>query len=435
MDTKSLRRDSETLLASMNNAEEEKHIVIVGKNGRRNSSSFTTLLTMTGGGVVGCCVAYYISRHPRFHRGFQSIKLIEASKVAGASSGKAGGLVAAWADPWCIAPLSFQLHADLAREHDGESNWGYRTVHCADVDAMGEAVGHADSDLNGSQFHSHSDLNPRSANFPSKLDWIRPGIIESYTELGDPSNTAQVHPYQFTTAIAQLAEAKGVEIIMGTVMQLNYIDKDSAVESLTYKVRDSEQIKTIPVSDVVVATGPWTRSLLPEAPIKESRNHSIVIRPSRPISAYVIFPELHPRIPQKRIPPEIYPRPDGTIYSCGPSDEDVPLPESSGMVNVNQTVCETIYRDISSISQEIHDGEILIQQACYRPIVVGRNREIGPLVGPTNKKGLWLAAGHDSWGIQNGPASGMVMAELIFEKSVRSADVSSLDPRCMLGKV
>ena len=144
------------------------------------------------------------------------------------------------------------------------------------------------------------------------------------------------------------------------------------------------------------------------------------------------FPKLQQTIPQKRIPPEIYSRPDGTICLCGPSDEDVPLPETSDLVQVNQEVCDTIYNEISSISDEIRDGEVLSKQACYRPIVQGRNRDIGPLVGPTGIQSLWLAAGHDSWGIQNGPATGMVMSEMLFEGKVRSADVTSLDPRRML---
>lgn len=372
-------------------------------------------LTMPGGGVVGCCTAYYLTRHVQYDRNLHSITLIEASKIAGASSGKAGGLVATWADPQCIGPLSFKLHADLAKEHEGEKNWGYRSVHCADVDAMGEAVGQADSDSNASHFHSHSGFKAKSAGLPSELDWINPEAIKSYTELGDPTNTAQVHPYQFTSVIGQLAQDRGVKVIMGFVTQLNYDDNGTVLESLTYKVEDRGNEQTIPLSDAVIATGPWTRSLLPEAPIKESRNHSIVVRPTRTISAYVIFPEEHPQIPQKRVPPEIYPRPDGTIYSCGPSDDNVPLPPTSDLVEVDKTVCETVYKDISSISQEIHNGEVLVQQACYQPIVVGRRREIGPLVGPNKKKGLWLAAGHDSWSIQNGPASGKVMAEIIFE--------------------
>lgn len=298
---------------------------------------------------------------------------------------------------------------------------------------MGEAVGQANSELNVSHFHSHSDIKAKTATFPPELDWIRPEAVRSYTELGDPTNTGQVHPFQFTTAIAQLARSQGAEIIIGSVTEI-IRNQSSAVESVAYKARDTSESHLISATDIVVAAGPWTTTLLPAAPIKESRNHSIVVRPSKVISPYVLFPELHPRVPQKRIPPEIYPRPDGTVYSCGPSDEDVPLPETSDMVEVNQSVCETILKDISSVSQEIHDGELLAQQACYRPIVVGRRREIGPLIGPTHTRGLWLAAGHDSWGIQNGPASGKIIAEMILEGSSHSADAASLDPRHMLSE-
>lgn len=184
----------------------------------------------------------------------------------------------------------------------------------------------------------------------------------------------------------------------------------------------------------MIAAGPWTTKLLPKAPIKESRNHSIVVRPRKPVSAYVLFPELHPQIPQKRIPPEIYSRPDGTIYSCGPSDTDVALPETTDLVEFNPETWDIIYKDISSISQAIREGEVVTKQACYRPCVVGRARDIGPLVGPTGTKSLWLASGHDSWGISNGPGTGKFMSEMILDGKASSADVSSLDPRLMLSK-
>lgn len=361
-----------------------------------------------------------------------SVTVLEATEIAGGSSGKAGGVIASWADPSCIAPLSHKLHTELAKEHDGESKWGFRNVHCADVDAMGEAVGHSTTEQNGSHFHFHAASKPNSADYPPELDWVIPERMTSYTELGDPTNTSQVHPYLFTNTIAQLAEARGARIILGSVMAVNYNQDGGDAESVTYKAKDAAQVHKLPATDIVIAAGPWTKFLFPASPIKESRNHSIVIRPSRPTSAYILFPELHPHLPQKRIPPEIYSRPDGTIYSCCPSDTDVPLPETSDLVAVNEEVCNTIFRDISSISREIRDGEVLIKQACYRPIVVGRRRDIGPLVGHTGRKGVWLATGHDSWGISNGPATGKVMSELILEGEARSADVSSLDPRLML---
>ena len=358
--------------------------------------------------------------------------VLEASKLAGGSSGKAGGLVATWADPQCIAPLSYKLHTDLANEHDGKRNWGFRNVHCADVDAMGEAVGHTTSEQNGSHFHSHTAFKPSNSKYPSELDWIIPGKVTSYTELGDPTSTAQVHPYLFTTQIARLAEERGAKIILGSVTKINNNHDGNTAESVTYKANDTPKVNELPATDIVIAAGPWTKFIYPAAPIKESRNHSIVVRPSKPTSAYVLFPELHPQIPQKRIPPEIYSRPDGTIYSCGPSDDDIPLPETSDLVEYSDEVCNTIFTDVSSISKEVRDGEVLIKQACYRPMVVGRAREIGPLVGRTDTKALWIAAGHDSWGIQNAPATGKVMSEMILEGAARSANVSSLDPRLML---
>ncbi len=70
-------------------------------------------------------------------------------------------------------------------------------------------------------------------------------------------------------------------------------------ESVTYKANDILHVDELPATDIVIAAGPWTKFIFPAAPIKESRNHSIVTRPSGPTSAYVLFPELHPRIPQK----------------------------------------------------------------------------------------------------------------------------------------
>ncbi len=358
--------------------------------------------------------------------------MLEASSIGGGASGKAGGVIATWADPSCIAPLSYRLHSELAETDDGADNWGFRNVHCADVDAMGEAVGHATAEESRSHFHSHTISKPSNREYPPELDWISADRITSYTELGHPANTAQVHPHLFTNEIARLAEEQGARIVLGSATSVNYNQDGSQVTSVTFRPKNSSDSNELHASDVVIAAGPWTVKLLPGAPIHESRNHSIVVRPREPVSAYVLFPELHPRIPQKRVPPEIYSRPDGTIYSCGPSDTDIPLPETTDLVEFDPATCDTIYKDISSISQAIREGEIVTKQACYRPMVVGRARDIGPLVGPTGIRCLWLASGHDSWGISNGPATGKVMSEMMLDGRAISADVSTLDPRLIL---
>lgn len=51
-------------------------------------------IVIIGGGIIGCTTAYYLTRHPSYDRTRHRITLLEASKIAGGASGKAGGLLA-----------------------------------------------------------------------------------------------------------------------------------------------------------------------------------------------------------------------------------------------------------------------------------------------------------------------------------------------------
>ena len=45
---------------------------------------------------MGCTTAYFLTRHPLYDPLKHKITLLEASKIAGGASGKAGGLLALW---------------------------------------------------------------------------------------------------------------------------------------------------------------------------------------------------------------------------------------------------------------------------------------------------------------------------------------------------
>lgn len=68
---------------------------------------------MSGGGIIGSTTAYFLSHHSKFDERRDSITLLEATKIAGGASGKAGGLLALWAYPSCIVPLSYELHKEV----------------------------------------------------------------------------------------------------------------------------------------------------------------------------------------------------------------------------------------------------------------------------------------------------------------------------------
>ena len=60
-----------------------------------SSSTAPKSIVIVGGGIIGVCTAYYTSISPRFQpaKG-DTITLVEATDVASAASGKAGGLLA-----------------------------------------------------------------------------------------------------------------------------------------------------------------------------------------------------------------------------------------------------------------------------------------------------------------------------------------------------
>lgn len=394
-----------------------------------------------GGGIIGCCSAYFLTRHPSYDPSRHKITLIEATEIAGGASGKAGGLLAQWAYPSSIVPLSFKLHAELAAEHGGKDRWGYREVGCGQVVGHGRPLsdkkaaggGESGSSVSLQKRSSGAMSKLKAAGLPSDLDWLAPELIKGYDSMSDPGETAQVHPYQFTTSMAKLAEEKGAKITLGSVRKIDM--PDNTVKSVTYQDKESGQAMTIPATDVIVAAGPWTTSVLPEAPISNTRAHSVVIRPSRPLSAYTLFTNI--AIPANFdstkpsdstiAAPEIYARPDNTVYACGEGDHVEPLPSTTDNVHVDQERCDDIIAQVGSVSDELRDGEVCARQACYLPTVSAVRG--GPLIGESGTNGLYVAAGHTCWGIQNAPGTGKLMSEFVFDGKAKSAKIGSLDPR------
>ncbi|KAI9778349.1 MAG: hypothetical protein M1839_008136 [Geoglossum umbratile] len=394
-------------------------------------------IVVVGGGIIGCTTAYYLTRHASYDPDHHRITLLEATKIAGNASGKAGGLVALWAYPSSIVPLSFRLHGELAEEHNGEERWGYRRIHGGELAAQvrqpaGDGTRQAESDGPATAKRRHA------AGLPGDLTWVDPFNVVSYSELGDPTNTAQVHPYQFTTSMAELAAERGVKIVLGSVTGIEYTattgegaaDRGGqplspttnpasakAVSGVTYTDTATSTPHTISATTVILAAGPWTPTLLPSLPVPAHRAHSIVVRSRHPISAHALFTDLPPSTP------EIYPRPNNEAYACGPTDTLVPLPTTSALITVDPSRCADIRSQISTLSPALRDADLLLEQACYLPAG-------GPWIGPTGRaRGEWVAAGHTCWGISNAPATGMLLAEMVLEGRARSASVKGLDPR------
>lgn len=169
---------------------------------------------------------------------------------------------------------------------------------------------------------------------PPDLDWIDPSLVTAYSEmgLGRTSNpeTAQVHPYHFTTSMAQLARERGVNFLLGAkVTRINH--SKTSVGSLEYEDRSTGGERVLDgITDVVVTAGPWTGRLLPKTKVEGLRAHSVVY--AADVSPYAVFTDValpsdyvpeHRRARGQRrkhrgnVDPEIYARPGGEVYACG----------------------------------------------------------------------------------------------------------------------
>lgn len=447
-------------------------------------------ITIVGGGIIGCCTAYFLTRHPAYAPETHRITLLEASSsnrggrtedsiqdpatladpvtaaqknpghegIAGGASGKAGGLLALWAFPSNIVPLSFQLHQQLASEHDGAARWGYRRCYASQVECkarlpsglVGDKAAEASSEVTKGLHKDHrtSIKALKKLGAPEDLDWLdTEQSLVAYEAMGTPNDTAQVHPELFTRSMAQLAQDKGVKIITGArVTAINSNSDGAEVESVTY-VKDGKEVQ-LPTTDCVVAAGPWTSRLLPNVPVTASRAHSVVIKTPKPVSAYALFtsialpPGFPAPTPEKArgpptghqtvkktqvVEPEIYARPDGTAYACGPTDTTVPLPLTTAEVEIDRARCDDIINQVGGISDELgKHGEVLAKQACYLP-------QGGPFIGEVGgTKGLIVAAGHTCWGIQNAPGTGKLVSEIILDGAAKSAKLGNCDPSRVL---
>lgn len=444
-------------------------------------------IIIIGGGIIGCTTAYYLTRHPSYDPKLHTITLIEATRIAGGASGKAGGLLAIWAYPNNIVPLSFRLHAELAGEHNGEENWGYRRVTCGDLEVEGRDWSDQDLSKGHSLGKRRKGRNEATSGvvrgIPEDLNWILQDQIKGYEEIGNTDATAQVHPYLFTTSMIRLAEERGVKVIFGSVTALSYVSVPGNSHQMTsppseYHHSDppsptlsstsqsstssspsrrkgvngvvyhdsSNKERVLEASHVILAAGPWTAKLYPSAPISGLRAHSVTITPAEPVSAYALFTKItvppRPRSPLSspsrsgsRSPmepvatsasPEIYARAN-EIYVCSEGDMEVELPATTSEVEVDESRCDELISQVASISDQIRKGIVTRKQACYLPIVnIGG---LGPLIGETGVEGLLLASGHSCWGINNAPATGLIISELVFDGTSKSADIRSMDPK------
>src|SRR4029079_6081676 len=90
----------------------------------------------------------------------------------------------------------------------------------------------------------------------------------------------------------------------------------------------------------------------------------------------------------RHLEPEIFPRPDGTVYICGMRDHQ-PLPDSSGGGGVSQAWCDVLAGAAFRVSTTLRGARITRRAACYRPVTDDGLPRISPI---TRRKARLVSA-------------------------------------------
>jgi len=349
------------------------------------SAEKTKSIVICGGGIIGCATAYFITKLST-----AKVIIIERGAIACHSSGKAGGFLAKNWNGGAVDGLarkSYELHKELANEFSEESI-EYRTMTCIGA---------------GRGLMQHPDKS-----------WL--DHINGCSEMGTEETVAQVHPYKLTKAFYDHAIATGrCTLIKDAVVGINLVNNQL------------QSIKTSTNGDIscdscLLALGAWTSQAskwIPNGNIPSntasSKYTSVVIDAEVDNTAVFLQSSNHV---------EVYPRPNGKVYACG-CPENSTLPDDPLEIKPKDIHINTILKESGEISSVLANGKVSVRQACFLPGSADGN----PVIGKVSAyEGIYVGYGHTCWGILNGPATGLGLAELIVNGESKSVDLSGFDP-------
>jgi len=357
-------------------------------------------IVVVGGGIIGCSTAHYLTK-----LGCKNVTVVEAVDVAHAASGRAGGFLAL---DWCdngktrsLARHSFHLHEKLDEELGAEC--GYRKMHTLSLEL-------SDSKSTCAKSKQKGHLKPK---------WVDGKVLNSEV-IGTTKTTAQVHPKLLTHAFMNSALRSGANLIRKRVVSGKLLDK--TVQGVTFADNSS-----LEADIVVLCMGPWVNQGLQwfgseKKLVTGTRAHSITIEleGKSNIDNTALFLAY-------KGDPEVYPRPDGTVYICGATAaEHAPLPDNPENVVFDSDACDGIKTLAGEVSRELQTAQKYSKSACYLP----HSEDGVPIIGKVpGLAGLFIGAGHSCWGILQGPATGEALAELILFGASSNINLDPFDPQ------
>ncbi|KAJ5633180.1 FAD dependent oxidoreductase [Penicillium lividum] len=373
-----------------------------------------------------------------------------------------GGFLARnWFEPALasLGALSFDLHHQLAAEHNGDKKWGFMKGTAFNLDSVSHQ-----KDSQGSWVHEGGSRAEAAVSLSTSAEWPawltkQDGCI--LEQINEGETVAQVDPLKLCQFLINEARSRGVKL--HNPAKATAIMKDGN-EIAGVKIIDleSKEESILPCTNLILSVGAWTPQVLRELfpttqtsfDLSPLAGYSLVVRSprytldnektthgGRSQAVFTTYP------PSCGFSPEIFTREGGKIYVAG-YNPDLPLPSCVEDVHQLQDPAEmqklknVVIRLLGNLTQgsqstddvNVDDLEILREGLCFRPV----SKKDIPTVGRIEDAclgddmhayagGVYIAAGHGPWGISLCLGTGKVVSEMIMGERT-SADVSGLVP-------
>jgi glycine/D-amino acid oxidase-like deaminating enzyme len=366
-------------------------------------------IVIVGGGIVGSASAYYLRK-----LGFPgSIALVEkdTSWRHGATALSAGGLRQQFSTPENIALSTFgiRLVKSLKQEFGPEADVGFKEQGYL-ICATGEGLPVLTENHAVQKAHGADNVLLGPQELQDRFPWlVAEGIAAACFGL---SNEGWVDPYMFAALFRKAALASGVELVQGEVVAASRAA--GRISGVT--LRSGEAISC---GVLVNAAGPGAGALAAMAE---------VALPVGPRKRYVYVLDcpaaseaLH-KAPLTVLPGGVYFRPEGRTFLSGLSPEEHEEPQELDWEVDYAWFEERIWPVLAQhvpLFEAIKVASAWVGHYDYNAL--DQNAVIGPHPEVPN---LLFANGFSGHGLQQGPAAGHAIAELVIHGGFRTIDLT-----------
>lgn len=360
-------------------------------------------IVIIGGGISGAAIAYNLAK-----KGMKNIVVVEKKFIASGATGACGaGIRQQWGTEMnCkIAKMSCEFFetANEVLEYDGDIEFeqgGYLLL--------------ASSEKEKEQFRKNIELQNSLGIHSKELTLEEAKEIvpilntEGYVSAAFYDKDGHLNPFHTTLAFSTAAERLGVEFMKYTEVT-DIVVEDGKIQSV---VTDKGIIET---HKVVNAAGGDSQQVAKMAgvdiPVYSERHQILVTEPVDPILSTMVMSFTGNYYCQQV--------PHGGIV-MGRGDADEPR---DGNINSGWHFLDEMAKTITKLLPPLKKAMVIRQWAGLYNLTPDRQ----PILGPVYEvEGLYLAVGFSGHGFMFGPATGILMAEMIMGEET-SIDISALN--------